>query len=312
VPGIRPRGFAFFRVPLSDSWVGRVRDNLLQLFTPAALNTGSANGAPIHLLRFEPSRRVSRAQAVSLLTHGAVLCAIVLIMSQTTRPPGVRWQPVTKLGPPRYSPDTAHSSEHPSTGHDAGGGERAPSPATHGFFPPQSPVQLAPPRLPDNATHLLPITPTILDTQASPIAPISDIGLPWMPDKNSSAGPGSKSGIGGGNDQGMGDRDGPGGGEGEGNLRYSRGVSMPTCVTCPYPIYTDEARHAKLQGTVTLRVLVGTDGRASDIRVVRGVGFGLDDRAVQTVRGWKFHPARDASQHAIAAWVTIEAVFRLF
>jgi TonB family protein len=84
------------------------------------------------------------------------------------------------------------------------------------------------------------------------------------------------------------------------------------CVTCPYPIYTDEARHAKMQGTVTLRVLVGADGRASDIRVVRGVGFGLVERAVQTVRGWKFRPARDANQLALPAWVTIEAVFRLF
>jgi len=57
---------------------------------------------------------------------------------------------------------------------------------------------------------------------------------------------------------------------------------------------------------------VGTDGRASDIRVVRGIGFGLDERAAQTVRGWKFKPARDASQHPVAAWITVEAVFRLF
>jgi TonB family protein len=67
-----------------------------------------------------------------------------------------------------------------------------------------------------------------------------------------------------------------------------------------------------MQGTVTLRVLVGTDGKASDIRVVRGIGFGLEERAMQTVRGWKFNAARDAGRHAVAAWVTIEAVFRLF
>jgi protein TonB len=174
-------------------------------------------------------------------------------------------------------------------------------------------MQLAPPRLPDNVTHVLPITPTILDMQASPIiTPQNDLGLPSMHDKNGSAGPGSNDGIGAGNRRGVGDHDGPGGGDGEGNLAYARGVSMPTCVTCPYPIYTDEARHAKLQGTVTLRVLVGADGRASDIRVVRGLGFGLDERAVQTVTGWKFRPARDANQRAVPAWITIEAVFRLF
>jgi TonB family protein len=58
--------------------------------------------------------------------------------------------------------------------------------------------------------------------------------------------------------------------------------------------------------------LVGADGKASDIRVVRSVGYGLEERAAQTVRGWKFRPARDASQRSVAAWVTIEAVFRLF
>ncbi len=63
--------------------------------------------------------------------------------------------------------------------------------------------------------------------------------------------------------------------------RYSRGMTMPVCVTCPLPLYTDEARKIKMQGTVTLRVLVGADGRAAQIRVARGVGYGLDERAVE-------------------------------
>src|SRR5260370_11681757 len=141
----------------------------------------------------------------------------------------------------------------------------------------------------------------MLEPQAPPTAALqSDLGLPWMLDKTKSGGAGDR-GIGAGKDGGMGDREGPGGGEGESNLPYSRGVLAPTCVVCPYPIYTDEARHAKMQGTVTLRVLVGPDGKASEIRVIRGVGFGLDERAVQTVRGWKFNPARAANQHAISA-----------
>ena len=77
-------------------------------------------------------------------------------------------------------------------------------------------------------------------------------------------------------------------------------------------MYTEEARQVKMQGTVTMRVLVGADGRASDIGIVRGVGFGLDERAMQTVRTWKFSAARDPSHRLIAAWITIEAVFRLF
>jgi len=89
-------------------------------------------------------------------------------------------------------------------------------------------------------------------------------------------------------------------------------VTLPTCSYCPYPTYTDEARHGKVQGTVALQVLVGADGRAEDIRIVKGLGYGLDERAVETVRGWRFVPGRDAAKRAAAAWVTVEGVFRLF
>jgi protein TonB len=57
---------------------------------------------------------------------------------------------------------------------------------------------------------------------------------------------------------------------------------------------------------------VGADGRAQDVRIVKGIGFGLDERAAETVRGWKFAPARDGAKHAVATWVTVEAFFRLF
>jgi periplasmic protein TonB len=67
-----------------------------------------------------------------------------------------------------------------------------------------------------------------------------------------------------------------------------------------------------MQGKVTLRVLVGADGRATQIRIVQGIGMGLDERAEQAIRGWKFVPARDAAHRAVPAWVTVEAVFRLF
>jgi periplasmic protein TonB len=80
----------------------------------------------------------------------------------------------------------------------------------------------------------------------------------------------------------------------------------------PDPRYSDEAREAKLQGTVTLQVLVGADGRASEVRLVKGLGMGLDERAEQMVRSWHFMPAHDALRHSVARWVTVEAVYRLF
>jgi periplasmic protein TonB len=310
--GVRLRRFSF-RHASSNSWFGRVNENFWQLFTPAGLAPSSANGAPIHLLSFERSKRSGRAQTLSLLTHATAIALISFAASQTAHrnvDPNPRVS--VSIGPLRYTPETDRVNNEPSPGPNAGGGARTGSPANRGFFPPRSSVQLATPRLPDNADHPLPVATTIFDEQAPALVELQNyLGLPWMPEKTNSGGPGDR-GIGAGKDAGMGDDGGPGGGEGGNGHPYSRGVSLPTCIICPYPIYTDEARQTKVQGTVTLRVLVGSDGRASEIRVMRGIGFGLDERAAQTVRGWKFKPARDASQRAVAAWITVEAVFRLF
>jgi len=160
----------------------------------------------------------------------------------------------------------------------------------------------------------MPVPPTIFDPAAAPVlTPISKIGLPWMKDDTNSPGPGDSNTIGSsdGNTMGDGRRDGPGG-LGESESKYRNGVTLPKCAYCPDPQYTDEAREAKLQGRVILRVLVGADGRASQIRIVQGIGLGLDERAAQAIRGWKFVPAHDDARRAVPAWVTVEALFRLF
>jgi TonB family protein len=67
-----------------------------------------------------------------------------------------------------------------------------------------------------------------------------------------------------------------------------------------------------MQGRVTMRVLVGADGRAKDVQVTSGIGLGLDENAVRAVRSWQFIPARDVERRPVASWITIETVFRLF
>jgi protein TonB len=297
-----------------ESWLTRIRENLRQLLAPTELSPSSSNGVPIHLLKLDPTGKAGRAQTASLVTHAAIVTAILLFAMQTrTTSPLVK--PIIDAAhhPLLFSAPVEIGALHSSLGHKAGGGDNNPIPATHGFLAPRSSLQLAPPRFPDGATHLLSVPVTILDEYAPPDAPaITQLGLPWMPKDSGSPGPGKDGGFGSGKKSAMGDDEGPDAGEGIGDRPYARGVSMPICNICPYPVYTDEARHVKMQGTVTLRVLVGTDGRAAQIRVVRGVGYGLEDRAVETVRGWKFTPAHDAAHKPIATWVTIEAVFRLF
>lgn len=94
----------------------------------------------------------------------------------------------------------------------------------------------------------------------------------------------------------MGDRDGRGSGEGASLLSCASAATPVACKYCPDPAYSDEARQAKMQGRVTMRVLVGADGRAKTVQLINGIGLGLDENAERAIRGWQFIPAKDAAR----------------
>ena len=192
-----------------------------------------------------------------------------------------------------------------SGGHDA-------LPPTKGTLPPPSHMALLPPHLPDGQQHLLVVPITIAEADTPEMTrPVNDPGLPWMREKNNSEGSG-ENGIGTGRNNGMGDGLGDGSGVGSDPGPFANVVTQVVCRYCPDPLYSDEARKAKLQGHVTLRVLVGADGRVRDVQLVHGLGLGLDENAMHAVRSWQFVPAKDAALRPVASWITIETVFRLF
>jgi TonB family protein len=88
-------------------------------------------------------------------------------------------------------------------------------------------------------------------------------------------------------------------------------VGYPQCLQCPDPKYTSEARDAHLEGTVRLKAVIGIDGKATDIEVVKGIGRGLDEQAVNAVRSWRFAPALGPNGNPVATIVPIEITFRL-
>jgi TonB family protein len=93
-------------------------------------------------------------------------------------------------------------------------------------------------------------------------------------------------------------------------FKVGGGVSAPKLLSKLEPDYSEEARAAKYQGTVVLKVVIGTDGQAYNLELVRGLGNGLDEKAAEAVMQWKFAPGkRDGVPVAIAA--TIEVNFRL-
>jgi TonB family protein len=90
-----------------------------------------------------------------------------------------------------------------------------------------------------------------------------------------------------------------------------QGVSAPTCVYCPNPQYSAEAHKKKQEGTVVLAAVVTSEGRATQIKVISSLGFGLDEEAIEAVKTWKFNPAADADGRPVPVYTPIEVTFRL-
>jgi TonB family protein len=316
------RGGSSMRYPLlqtfsgssspSQSWLMRVVENFQQLLSPAQLSAAGMRDAPFSSTTRDSLRGTGRAQSYSLLTHTAILGALALLATSPSRAPNqLRKPPFRSRDGIIYIPRAEQDSgRQASLGKSSGGGENEPTPATRGELATRARFQVLAPRLPQESPT--PVPATILDLHAPPNAvPVTDLGLPWMNAETNSAGPGKNHGIGKGPDGAMGDQSGDEAGQSDDRSPYAAVVSSPTCRYCPDPTYPEVARKAKLQGTVTLSVLVGADGTAKQVRVLKGLGMELDEQAIARVRTWRFLPARDAAHRAVADWVTIEAIYRL-
>jgi periplasmic protein TonB len=96
------------------------------------------------------------------------------------------------------------------------------------------------------------------------------------------------------------------GGGGSSNQPPAPGSAPPRVVHKSEPEYTKEALEAKLEGFVMLSITVGLDGTAGDIQVVKGLGAGLDEKAVECLKTWRFIPAvRNGEPTAVKARVEI-------
>ncbi|HWC17630.1 MAG TPA: energy transducer TonB [Terriglobales bacterium] len=134
------------------------------------------------------------------------------------------------------------------------------------------------------------------------------------PSNGTGAGGGYGTGVGGGVGSGSGAGVGPGlgGGYGGGVFRSGvGGVSAPRLISKIEPEYSQEARQAKHQGIVVLSLVVGADGKTRGIRLVRSLGMGLDEKAMEAVRQWRFEPAMKDGR-PVPVLVDVEVSFRLF
>ena len=108
----------------------------------------------------------------------------------------------------------------------------------------------------------------------------------------SGGGAGSGQGTGLGEGTGAGIGPGSGGGTGGGPYRPGSGITAPSIIREVKPEYTDDARRRGIEGDVVLEIVVRSDGAVGDVKVLQGLGGGLDRRAIDAVRGWRFNPAK--------------------
>jgi protein TonB len=263
-----------------------------------------------------------RAKELSLVAH--LLAAVLLLFPLYTgfmNRPG-REKDIESLGKiifPGMPPvKAAQAAEDPTGG--GGGGDHNLIAARQGGLPRFSWLQKSPPEIIRNLNPKIPVEATLLGPPEIPVPATKLYGDPLSLLSTDSQGPGSDGGFGRGKRGGIGDGDGGGagkgnqwgfGGEGEPQWPGRNGVGFPECSYCPTPSFSEEARKTKTQGAVSLQIVVGTDGRASNIRVVRGLGMGLDERAIAAVRSWRFKAALGPGGKPVPTEVLIEVTFRL-
>jgi TonB family protein len=205
-------------------------------------------------------------------------------------------------------------------GGGGGGGDRSPLPASKGRLPKMALKQFTPPMVLYNPNPRLTMEPSMIiiapPDMVLPQVNMAQYGDPLAKLGPPSNGPGSGGGIGSGSGGGVGSGKGGGFGPGEGGgvgggvFRVGGGVTAPSLLYKVEPEYSEEARKAKYQGTVLLYVEVDPSGHATNIRVARSLGLGLDEKAIEAVKKWKFAPGRkDGRPVTVAA--TIEVNFRL-
>jgi len=208
-------------------------------------------------------------------------------------------------------------------GGGGGGGDHDPLPAPKGRLPKFAMQQIAPPQIVlRNVKPKLTTEPTVIVPPQAHLAEnhMPNLGIPSVaslpaapPSNGSGSGGGIGSGSGGGVGvgRGAGVGAGSGGGMGGGVFKVGGGISAPQPVSTPDPDYTEEARRAKRQGTCTLWLIVDSSGHPRDIRVVHGLGFGLDAKAMEAVQQWRFDPALKDGK-PVSVQISIEVEFKLF
>ena len=168
-----------------------------------------------------------------------------------------------------------------------------PPPQKHDVVPPA----LTPPSEPPANTQ-----PTTVPDIIPPAPPSAGDDTPSEAPQNGNGSNGSQNGvpfaIGSG-----GDSDGP--------IQIGQGIAPPLTLTRVSPLYTESARRARIQGVVILEAVIDREGNVGEVKVLKGLGFGLDENAANAVARWKFKPARTGDGRAVSVYFRLTVDYHL-
>ena len=287
--------------------------NLKDLISPPKLPPLELTSTPVPMSEIKIyAGNEAKAGFTSLAVHIGVVLLVLFVA--TLRPvQDLVKQQVTGLELD-LRPYIANKKQ--ASGGGGGGGARQPLNASKGKLPKPAPRQFTPPRVDPLPNPKLPMTPSIVAPDDVPNIQANNYGDPLshlgIPSNGTGFGGGIGSGSGGGVGSGKGNGVGPGtgGGFGGGAYRIGGGVSAPSVLSKVEPEYSEEARKAKWQGTVVLQLVVDDMGRPQNLKVLRSLGLGLDQKAIEAVEKWRFKPGMKDGK-PVPVMATIEVNFRL-
>lgn len=261
-------------------------------------------------------KRAGNATLVSLAVHVAF---VLLVLFAIANPPAA-----LSPAPPERTPDHIVWLDLPGPGGGGGGGgNKSPEPPRKAELkgvekitvpvakPPAEVAKAAPP--PPVPQIQIPVQQTATGVVELP-GMVSNLPTAAVPSQGSGvgggAGTGKGTGVGSGTGSGLGD--GFGGGTGGGVYRPGNGVESPTVLYEEKPAYTAGAMRAKVQGIVEVEAVVMSDGTVGQVQIVRSLDdrFGLDEKAVEAVKRWRFRPGTRQGK-PVAVLVNIELTFTL-
>jgi len=308
-------GKAFEEKPI---WTG-LYESIRDVFFPVKLPPLELTSKPIPV----PDRMAVKPNPWAIGSAGAVNLAILLILLffvgrkiLETPKPAVAVTPIDVSDFNLKAPRAASAA-----GGGGGGGSHDIIDPIKGHLPPRMKDPITPPQVPVLDKPKLAIQSAI-DVQPNITLPdnptLPNIGVKSSANvtlaSNGSGSNGMGTGSGGGLGSGNGDGYGPGtgGNTGGGLERIGGGVSAPVALNQVEAEFSDEARRAKYQGVCLIQLIVDAQGNPQNPRVVRALGMGLDEKAIEAVRKYKFKPAYKQGKGPVPVMITVEVNFRLY